>query len=54
MIKYLTNGLRENYILLMKSPMPMNRKIMATALAIDFNLLATPLKIYNRVRGKLI
>ena len=49
-IKYLTNNLRDNYFLLMKSPMPLNRKIMMTAVCIDIRLLSIPLKIYKSLK----
>lgn len=46
-IKDLTKKLRENYLLLMRSPMPLNRKLMVTALSIDLRLLQLPLKAYK-------
>lgn len=51
-IKYLTNKLRDNYFLLMKSPMPLNRKIMTTVVCIDIRLLSIPLRIYKGLKYK--
>lgn len=48
-IKCLTEKLRENYSLLIKSPMPLNRKIMVTALCINFSFLSLPLKVYKKM-----
>jgi glycosyltransferase involved in cell wall biosynthesis len=49
-IKNLTKKLRENYFLLMKSPIPLNRKLMVTALCINIRCLSTPLTIYKRIK----
>ena len=49
-IRYLTQKLRENYFLLMASPMPFNRKLMVTALCVDLHCLSFPLKIYKYIR----
>jgi glycosyltransferase involved in cell wall biosynthesis len=49
-IKELTYNLRKNYFLLIKSPMPINRKIMTTALSIDFRCLLVPLTIYKIIK----
>lgn len=48
--KELTAKLRENYRLLMKSPMPINRKMMVTALAMDIRVLRTPLNLYKKIK----
>lgn len=45
----LTEKLRQNYFLLMKSPMPFNRKLMVTALCLNIRFLSVPLKIYKRL-----
>lgn len=50
-IKCLTKGLRNNYLLLMRSPMPFNRKIMATVVCINLNILSIPLNIYFKIRN---
>ncbi|WP_424475221.1 glycosyltransferase family 2 protein [Oceanobacillus kimchii] len=49
--KDLKNKLRKNYILLMKSPMPFNRKIFVTFFAINHKLLSTPLKIMKSIKS---
>ena len=49
--KELTKQLRSHYKLLVTSPMPVNRKLMMTALAINVNLLKLPLAAYKKVRG---
>ena len=51
-IKFLTKNLRENYLLLMKSPMPINRKLMVTAVCIHISLLEKPLKIFKRISNR--
>ena len=51
-IQHLTKNLRSNYSLLMKSPMPVNRKAMITALAINYNLLAVPLGMYKKLKAR--
>lgn len=48
-IKNLTKELRKNYLLLMGSPMPLNRKIMATVMCININLYKLPLSLYKKV-----
>lgn len=50
-ISNLTKKLRKNYLLLMKSPMPLNRKLMVTALCIDIKCLSIPLYLYKRIKG---
>lgn len=45
-IAYLTKNLRKNYILLMSSPISLKRKVVITMLAVNFNLMATLIKIY--------
>ncbi|WP_027108693.1 glycosyltransferase family 2 protein [Lacticigenium naphthae] len=49
-IKELTANIRENYLLLIKSPMSFNRKLMVTVLAVNYNILAIPLKIYKQFK----
>lgn len=51
-IKYLTKKLRGNYFLLMKSPMPINRKLMITTVCMHFKLLELPIKIYRKINRK--
>jgi glycosyltransferase involved in cell wall biosynthesis len=51
-ISFLTKNLRQKYFLLILSPMPLNRKIMLTALCINFNLLSVPLNFYRNVLEK--
>lgn len=51
-IKGLTKELRQNYFLLMGSPIPLNRKLMATALSINFSCLALPLRLYKIIKRK--
>ena len=46
-IKELTKNLRTNYFLLLKSPMPLNRKIMMSFLCIDINFISLPVKILS-------
>ncbi|MGP6146560.1 glycosyltransferase family 2 protein [Jeotgalibaca sp. A122] len=46
----LTKRLRENYGLLMQSPMPLNRKLMVTALSLDMRFLQLPLKAYKALK----
>lgn len=48
-IGYLTRKLRGNYLFLVKSPMPLNRKLMMTLLCININFLKIPLKIYKKL-----
>lgn len=48
-IKTLQQNLRKELLLLLKSPMPLGRKIMAITLAIDVRLLSFPLKIYKKL-----
>lgn len=49
-IRKLTKKLRQNYILLMGSPMPLNRKIMTTAMCLHINFIRLPLFIYKRIK----
>lgn len=49
-IDELTKELRKYYFLLMKSPIPINRKIMIALLCINFNLLKAPLNIYKNLK----
>ncbi len=46
-IRILTHNLRKQYFLLMSSPMPFNRKLMATALCINIRCLSVPIRIYS-------
>lgn len=48
-IAKLTCELRKNYVLLMKSTMPINRKIMMSFLCININCLRIPISIYKRL-----
>lgn len=50
-INELTKQLRSNFTLLMKSPMPVNRKLMIVLLCIDIKLLQMPLKFYKLLKG---
>lgn len=50
-IKMLTKQLRSNFSLLMKSPIPTNRKFMIVALAANYNLLAMPLAFYKKIKN---
>jgi glycosyltransferase involved in cell wall biosynthesis len=45
----LTRKMREHYLMLMGSPMPINRKLMVTALCINLRCLSLPLGIYRRI-----
>lgn len=51
-IKKLTKELRRRYLLLIKSPIPFNRKMMVTALAVNFRCLSFPLDMYKKIRKK--
>ena len=51
-IKVIQSGLRRNYILLMKSPMPLNRKIPMTILAIDYRIPMLMMKCLRKVKGQ--
>lgn len=46
----LTSMLRKNWGLLMKSSVPVNRKILITAFCLNFNLVSIPAKIYKKLR----
>lgn len=49
-VNELTSQLRANLGLLLKSPMPLSRKLMAVLLGIHINCLEYPLKIYKKIR----
>ncbi|SIO19967.1 Glycosyltransferase involved in cell wall bisynthesis [Carnobacterium alterfunditum] len=49
-IKSLKNKLRKKYIFLLKSPIPLSRKLMAGLLIIDVRLLSEPLKMYKKIK----
>ncbi len=44
-VKKITIELRSNYLLLIKSPMPINRKIIMSVLALNINLIRYPIKV---------
>lgn len=48
LIQELTIKVRKNLFLLLRSPMPFNRKLMAIALSINYNFLAVPLNVYKK------
>lgn len=48
-VKKLTGKLRKNYLILMTSNMPVNRKIMVSALSINIEFLRVPLSIYKNI-----
>ena len=55
-LRFLTKSLRKNYKKLMKSSMPINRKLFATAASIDYRMIAIPygaLKAVLRLRRKV-
>lgn len=49
-IRSLTRKLRQNYFLLMGSPVPINRKLMITAMCVNINLIKYPLSLYKKIR----
>lgn len=49
-IKSLKKNLRKNYIFLLKSPIPLSRKLMAGLLVVDVRLLSEPLKMYKKLK----
>lgn len=49
-ISNLTKELRANYSILIKSPMPINRKIIMSLICIHINLLRFPISIYKRYK----
>jgi hypothetical protein len=51
-IKNVQSGLRKNYFLLMKSPMPLNRKIPMTILIIDYRIPMGIMKCIRNVKGQ--
>lgn len=52
MIKEYTKSLRQGYRLLLRSPMPVNRKIIMSFMCIHFQLVAFPFCIYRRFQKK--
>lgn len=46
----LTSKLRQNWALLMKSAIPLNRKILITAFCLNFQIVNFPAKIYKKLR----
>ena len=51
-IRNFTRDLRLNYWFLMASPIPVNRKLMITALAVHFKCLQIPLACYKAIKRK--
>lgn len=51
-VKSLTQKLRKSFLLLMGSPMPLNRKLMTAALCINIRCLSVPLYIYKLILRK--
>lgn len=51
-VNELTKKLRQNYFLLMCSPIPLNRKIMITAVCINIKLLSLPTMVYKWITRK--
>src|SRR5699024_2762769 len=47
--KDLTKSLRSNLKLLVKSPMPLNRKVMAVMMCVNLRLVSLPLSIYQKI-----
>ena len=41
-------GLRRNLLLLLKSPMPVSRKLAAIILAIDYNIISKPICFFRK------
>ena len=50
-VKELTRQLRKNLGILLQSPMPFNRKIMAVLLSINLKCLEIPLNIYKKIKS---
>lgn len=50
-LKFLTKNLRKNYNILIKSGLPLNRKLLVTATSIDYRMLSAPYKIAKLIRG---
>lgn len=50
-IAKLTKDLRTSYSLLIKSPMPVNRKLIMNLLCIHINLLSFPISVFKRVKS---
>lgn len=53
-IRELTNNLRTHYLLLIRAPIPANRKIMITMLCINFKLLDMPIRFYRKANKFLV
>lgn len=51
-IRNLILKLRKNYVLLMKSPMPINRKILVTTYCINYNFSLKIIKIIRKIKKK--
>lgn len=49
-IKVLNEKLRQSYRMLMKAPISLNRKLMITATAINYNCIALPIFLYKKLR----
>jgi glycosyltransferase involved in cell wall biosynthesis len=47
---YLSKELRKNFLFLIKSPMPVSRKILMILFCIDFRFLSIPLKIAKKIK----
>lgn len=48
-IKELTKKLRQSYFLLLRSPIPLNRKLIVTVMCIHINFIKMPLNIYKKI-----
>lgn len=53
-IKELNKKLRKNYSLLMKAPIPINRKMLITVMTIHYNCLALPYRFYKKIRKYIL
>lgn len=49
-VKELIKKLRKSYVMLMKAPISVNRKLMITIMVINFNCISFPAKIYKKIR----
>jgi hypothetical protein len=49
-IKYLTKNLRKNYKLLIRSPMPLNRKLFVTLASINYNCIGLPYSFLRKIK----
>lgn len=50
-MEFLAKNLRKNFNILMKSPMPKNRKLMIIALCINYKIIKIPFDIRRKIRG---